>query len=182
MLTEIVLAGSGGQGIQFAGQVLAQAAVHQGLTATYLPSYGAERRGGTSFCFVAIADEPIYAPQFTHPDVLLAFDQRGREQYAATLEPGGLIIANGDLAGEAAAGETGVRVVTLPAATLAEQIHSDAAVNLIMISAYAALSGQVSPDHLRATVEDKSRRKPELLATNLAALGRGAAWIKEQRP
>ena len=85
MLTEIVIAGSGGQGIQFAGQVLARAAMQQGLYVTYVPAYGAERRGGASFCSVVLSDEFVFAPVFQRPDVLLALDQRGRNQYAASV-------------------------------------------------------------------------------------------------
>jgi 2-oxoglutarate ferredoxin oxidoreductase subunit gamma len=182
MLTEIVMAGSGGQGIQFAGQILAQAAVRQGLNATYNPSYGAERRGGTSYCSVVIADELIYAPVFPRPDVLLCFDQRGRHQYGPAVKSGGLILANQDLASVAAAGEAAGCVVALPASTLAERICRDGALNLVMLGAYVTLAGLVAAEQVRTLVTEKSRRRPELLASNLEALALGETWMKEHRP
>jgi len=46
MQVEIVIAGFGGQGILFAGQVLAYAAMDAGKEVTWFPSYGPEMRGG----------------------------------------------------------------------------------------------------------------------------------------
>ena len=63
MQTEIVIAGFGGQGVLFAGQVLAYAAMDEGMQVTWFPSYGPEMRGGTANCTVIIADEEIGSPQ-----------------------------------------------------------------------------------------------------------------------
>jgi 2-oxoglutarate ferredoxin oxidoreductase subunit gamma len=56
MQTEIILSGFGGQGIMFAGQLLAYTAMDAGLEVTWIPSYGPEMRGGTANCTVIIAD------------------------------------------------------------------------------------------------------------------------------
>jgi len=47
MNKNIVCAGFGGQGILMMGKIIAQAALNQGYKVTWLPSYGAEMRGGT---------------------------------------------------------------------------------------------------------------------------------------
>ena len=57
MQTEIIIAGFGGQGVLFAGQVLAYAAMDSGKEVTWFPSYGPEMRGGTANCTVIIGDE-----------------------------------------------------------------------------------------------------------------------------
>ena len=59
MTTEIILAGFGGQGILFAGKVLAYCALIDNREISWLPSYGPEMRGGTANCSVCISDEPI---------------------------------------------------------------------------------------------------------------------------
>ena len=46
MQKEIIIAGFGGQGVLFAGQVLAYAAMDTGKAVTWIPSYGPEMRGG----------------------------------------------------------------------------------------------------------------------------------------
>ena len=60
--TEIVIAGFGGQGVLFAGQLLAYAAMDSGREVTWIPSYGPEMRGGTANCTVIIANEEIGSP------------------------------------------------------------------------------------------------------------------------
>jgi len=60
---EIIIAGFGGQGIMLAGKLLAQTAMKTAKEVTYMPSYGAEVRGGTANCMVIIADEQIASSQ-----------------------------------------------------------------------------------------------------------------------
>ena len=62
---EMILAGFGGQGILFAGKIIAYAAMLDGRHLSWLPSYGPEMRGGTANCHVIISDEPIGSPIIT---------------------------------------------------------------------------------------------------------------------
>ena len=62
MQKEIIIAGFGGQGVLFSGQVLAYAAMDSGMDVTWIPSYGPEMRGGTANCTVVIADDEIGSP------------------------------------------------------------------------------------------------------------------------
>jgi len=48
MVTKTIFAGFGGQGILSMGLNLAQAAMLEDKSVTYLPAYGAEMRGGTA--------------------------------------------------------------------------------------------------------------------------------------
>ena len=62
MLIKTIFAGFGGQGVLSMGLNLDQAAMADGLHVTYLPSYGAEVRGGTANCTVSVSDEEIASP------------------------------------------------------------------------------------------------------------------------
>lgn len=182
MLDQIIMAGSGGQGIQLNGQILARAAVHQGLEATYVPTYGAERRGGPSFCAVAVADQPIYATLFNNPDVFLAFDQRARTQYAASVKASGVIVANTDLATQPAPGEK-ARVISISASRLAEKVHSVAPpLNLVMLGAYLALGRGVNIEALREMLEVRFLNKKPVLQSNLKALDQGVEAVRSETP
>ena len=59
MQKEIIIAGFGGQGVLFSGQVLAYAAMDVGKEVTWIPSYGPEMRGGTANCTVVIASRRL---------------------------------------------------------------------------------------------------------------------------
>ena len=72
MTTEILLAGFGGQGILFAGKILAYCGLMDNKELSWLPSYGPEMRGGTCNCSVCISDTPIGSPLVLTPDILVA--------------------------------------------------------------------------------------------------------------
>ena len=67
MHEEIVISGFGGQGVLFAGQLLAYAGVADGRHVTWIPSYGPEMRGGTAHCKVVISSEEIGSPLMRTP-------------------------------------------------------------------------------------------------------------------
>ena len=173
MIDEIIVAGSGGQGIQFLGQLLARTAVLQGLEATYVPSYGGERRGGPSFCSVVVADHAIYTPVFAYSDVFLAFDQRGRSQYGASVKKTGIIIANENFASHAAEGEL-AGIISVPASKLAEDVSTETKpFNLVMLGAYIALDRGVKYEVLQEALKNRLAGKEQLLEVNLRALQKG---------
>jgi 2-oxoglutarate ferredoxin oxidoreductase subunit gamma len=97
MQTEIVIAGFGGQGVLFAGQVLAYAAMDSGKEVTWIPSYGPEMRGGTANCTVIIADEEIGSPLVRHPLALIAMNLPSLDKYEVTVARNGTLIVNSSL-------------------------------------------------------------------------------------
>ena len=75
MTEEMILAGFGGQGILFAGKMLAYFGLMDGREVSWLPSYGPEMRGGTANCSVCVSDSPICSPLVTEPDILIAMNK-----------------------------------------------------------------------------------------------------------
>ena len=63
----ILFAGFGGQGVLFAGKVVAYAALIANKQLSWLPSYGPEMRGGTANCSVCVSDEAIGSPPGDQP-------------------------------------------------------------------------------------------------------------------
>ena len=48
MTHEIIISGFGGQGVMAIGKTIAEAGMKEGLSVSWLPSYGPEMRGGTA--------------------------------------------------------------------------------------------------------------------------------------
>ena len=71
METSIIIAGFGGQGVLFAGQLLAYAGMKAGKQVTWIPSYGPAMRGGTASCTVIISDDVIGTPLVAQPDAAI---------------------------------------------------------------------------------------------------------------
>ena len=74
-MKQIVLTGTGGQGLILAGIILAEAAVLDGKQAIQTQSYGPEARGGASRAEVLISEEAIDYPKVRKADTLLAMSQ-----------------------------------------------------------------------------------------------------------
>ncbi|MBQ6893337.1 MAG: 2-oxoacid:acceptor oxidoreductase family protein, partial [Clostridia bacterium] len=69
-----LLAGFGGQGILFAGKVIAYSGLIGDKQVSWLPSYGPEMRGGTANCSVCLSEETIGSPLVTEPNGFIAMN------------------------------------------------------------------------------------------------------------
>ena len=94
MQKEIIIAGFGGQGVLFAGQIIAYSAMDVGKEVTWIPSYGPEMRGGTANCTVVLADEEIGSPLVKHPPLAVALNLPSFDKCEESLAPGGTLIVN----------------------------------------------------------------------------------------
>jgi 2-oxoglutarate ferredoxin oxidoreductase subunit gamma len=170
---EIVIAGFGGQGVLFLGEVLAHAAVHEGRHVTWLPAYGPEQRGGTASCTVVIDDAPIASPVVADPTVLIALNRPSLDRFEAAVRPGGVIVIDRTLVDRDPA-RADVRAVAVPATAIAAEMGSPRSANVVALGALLAVLPVLSEAAVCAGLEDKVR-DPERRAANRAALRRGAA-------
>jgi len=176
MKEEIIMAGSGGQGIMFAGTLLAHAAMEEGLNVTYFPSYGAEMRGGTANCKVIISDENIGSPIVTTPSTLLAMNESSLEMFTPKVKSGGLIIVNSSLLKKKIETDD-VEILKIPATELAEKLGDSRVANMVILGAYVNRRKIVS---LKRTMGSLSKvlgeEKNNLLKLNREALRKGEEY------
>lgn len=174
MQTEIIIAGFGGQGVLFAGQVLAYAAMDSGMHVTWFPSYGPEMRGGTANCTVIIADEEIGSPTVRRPQALIALNLPSLDKFESLVLEGGVILANSSLIDRGVARKD-LQVVEVAANKLAEAIGDKRLVNSIMLGALVQATGVLPLEAIRQALEDHlPERHRRLLAANFTALEKGA--------
>jgi 2-oxoglutarate ferredoxin oxidoreductase subunit gamma len=147
---EIRLSGSGGQGLIFAGIVLAEAAgIHDGKYVCQTQSYGPEARGGASKAEVVISDEEIDYPKAIKPDLLLAMNQKSCDAYFFDLKPGGMLIVDSTFVRQLPT----TRAVAIPFTKIArDKLGKETGANIIALGALAVLSGAVSLSSLEAAV------------------------------
>ena len=168
-----IFGGFGGQGLLFAGHVLAQAAVIENRTVSWMPSYGPEMRGGTASCTVIVADRPIGSPIVDSADSVVALNPPSLAKFEPLLAPGGLLVVNGSLI-EAEPRRTDVELLVLPCSGLARTAGDDRLVSVVALGGLIARRPIVSADAIRqALLEITGRRHPELVAADLAAFGSG---------
>jgi len=161
------------------GYTLANAAMLQGKFVTYLPSYGAEVRGGTANCTVAIGDEEIASPVASEPDFVVSMNQPSFLKFQSILESGGLILVNSSMVNVAAA-RGDIEVVEVPTSELAEKLGNIKAANMVMLGAFIKASNLVSlPLMLKNLPEILGEGKAKLIKINKEALETGYNYIKE---
>jgi 2-oxoglutarate ferredoxin oxidoreductase subunit gamma len=179
MLIKTIFSGFGGQGVLSMGYTLANAAMLQGKFVTYLPSYGAEVRGGTANCTVAIGDEEIASPVASEPDFVVSMNQPSFMKFQSILQSGGLILVNSSMVNVAAA-RGDIEVLEVPTSELAEKLGNIKAANMVMLGAFIKASNLVSlPLMLKNLPEILGEGKAKLIKINKEALETGYNYIKE---
>lgn len=174
---EVIIAGFGGQGIISAGKLLAQTAMNAGREVTYMPSYGAEVRGGTANCMVVVSDEPIANPVVTKPDSLIAMNKASLKKFGPRIKPGGLLIMNTSLIDTKPDLDETIEVVAIPIDDLAGELGSPRSANMVAIGAYLQKKGHLTPEGAaQALGEVFAKRLHNTLPVNAKALHRGAEF------
>ena len=180
MQTEILIAGFGGQGILFAGQLLAYAAMDNGQVVTWIPSYGPEMRGGTANCTVIIADEEIGSPTVRNPRAALVFNLPSFDRYEPLVVPGGVLIANASLINRSLS-RSDLNAVLVPANEIAERIGDKRLTNMVMLGAMLELLPVLSFKDLEKTLQAHlPERHKHLLPMNSLALHQGAEYSRKE--
>jgi 2-oxoglutarate ferredoxin oxidoreductase subunit gamma len=168
-----IFGGFGGQGLLFAGQTLAQAGVIEGLTVSWMPSYGPEMRGGTASCTVIVADRPIGSPIVDVADSVIALNPPSLAKFESIVAPGGLLIVNASLI-ESEPSRDDIELLAMPCTALARASGDDRLVSVVALGGLVARRPIVSPDAVReALTELVGRHHPELVSADLAAFASG---------
>lgn len=169
MTTEIILAGFGGQGILFAGKVLAYCAMLDGLEISWLPSYGPEMRGGTANCSVCISDEPIGSPVVANPDCLIAMNAPSFNKFIGAVKPGGLVLTDSFIVKEKC-GREDVKFVSISASDPA----AGGMANMILIGRMLKETNLFTLDTVKTALEKCiPPKRANLIGVNLEAVKRG---------
>jgi 2-oxoglutarate ferredoxin oxidoreductase subunit gamma len=176
---EIIIAGFGGQGIMLTGKLLAQTAMNAGKEVTYMPSYGAEVRGGTANCMVVISENEIACPVVGKPDSLIVLNKASLKKFAPRLKNGGLLILNSSLIDVHPELDDSIEVVSIPVDELAVELGSPKSANMVALGAYLQKRGYLTPqDASQALPEVLAKRYHQTLPVNIKALQKGAEYVR----
>lgn len=172
----MIFAGFGGQGVLFAGKVMAYAGLLENKEISWLPSYGPEMRGGTANCSVSISDEAIGSPLVTSPNVLVAMNLPSLDKFIGDVEPGGIVLVDSSLINKKVERED-VAVFYIPATKLAEDNGLKGLSNMILIGKVYKEIG-FAPDEVldQAIVKCVPASKAQMLEYNRKAVKIGAEY------
>jgi indolepyruvate ferredoxin oxidoreductase beta subunit len=186
MITNVFMAGVGGQGIILAGDVVSEAAMLMGHSVRKSEVHGMAQRGGSVTCQVRFGED-VYSPLIRRgeADVLLGMERLEALRYRDYLRPGGTALVNDqridpsmlmwskspypeDVVGmlEQRAG----RVVLVPAHRIAEELGNLKVVNAIMLGALS-VELDLDEDVLISSIEKRIPAK--YLELNIRGFGKG---------
>lgn len=169
----MVLAGFGGQGILFAGKIIAHAAMLKNKKLSWLPSYGPEMRGGTANCHVIISDENVASPIITTPDILVAMNKPSLEKFENDVESGGYIFVDESLIDRKVKRDD-VTAVYVDATKIAEKIGNQKMANMVMLGKIIKETGLFSEEEIKQTfIHSLPQSKQALVETNMKAVMAG---------
>ncbi|TAH51262.1 MAG: 2-oxoacid:ferredoxin oxidoreductase subunit gamma [Chloroflexota bacterium] len=173
---EIIISGFGGQGVLFAGQLLAYAALAEGRHVTWIPSYGPEMRGGTAHCTVIISEKEIGSPLVQHPTAALVMNPPSMEKYAPLVKTDGVLILDATLIEQRSA-RIDLDEIAIPAKAIADELGTPQIANVVMLGALIAATHVVSIETMNEVIaQHLSARHRDKLEANQRALQRGADW------
>lgn len=180
MQKEIMIAGFGGQGVLFAGQVLAYSAMDSKLEVTWIPSYGPEMRGGTANCTVVISDEEIGSPLVELPPAAILLNLPSYDKYEPLIKPGGICVVNSSMVDRGPRRDDIISIL-VPANEIAEQIGDRKLLNMVAVGSLLFHMKELSLSAVEAALKAHlPERHHKLLPSNYEALRRGYEVAQEQ--
>jgi 2-oxoglutarate ferredoxin oxidoreductase subunit gamma len=179
MQTELVIAGFGGQGVLFTGQLLSYAAMDAGKEVTWIPSYGPEMRGGTANCTVIISDEEIGSPLVRYPAAVIAMNLPSLDKYEEQVKPGGVLVINSSLVNRSAE-RRDIKSIEIPANEIAEGIGDKRLTNMVLLGGLLANLQVLTLENLEAAIRVHTpARHQRLMPLNIQALQQGATYLAQ---
>jgi len=172
MHESIICAGFGGQGIMLMGKLLAGAALRKGYNVTWLPSYGAEVRGGTAHSMVRISDKKIAAPVVFKPTSGIVMNAPSLKKFIGKIQKGGLLLINTSMT-ESAPNRKDIKTISLPFTKLASDLGNIKTANMIASGVFIRKKKFLSLELALEELHNMLPFKKELLEINKKAVKLG---------
>src|SRR5271157_250419 len=164
---------------------MAYATMLEGKEVTWMPSYGAEMRGGTANCTVIISDEMIGSPVIRNPGILVVMNSASYNRFAGKLLPGGMLLYDSsliDLSDNHTHLENDIKVLGVPASMLSATMNSTKLANMVMMGAFISSTGILSLDSVVRALNDMtpSSRK-NMIDINKQLIEKGLDIIEHKK-
>jgi len=171
---EIIMGGSGGQGVVLAGQILGKAVAYEGRKVLQTQSYGAEARGSLARSEVIISENPIGFPAVRKCDILVAMNQESLNANLHYLKDDGLLIVDSTNVQEIP--ETKAKIYKVPITETCKKMFGEAIyANMMMLGVLTKLTKLVSDETMKKVIEEVVPAKT--LSANLKAFEKGQELI-----
>lgn len=165
-----ITAGFGGQGVLTIGRMLAYAGMVEGKEVTFIPSYGAEMRGGTANCSTIVSDRMISNPVVSTPNIVVAMNVQSLHKFEDALEPGMFLFYNTSVIPETPK-RTDIQIIPIEANRIAMDLGAPRSANIVMLGAIVRTTQMLKLESVEAALaKEFYGPKAALLPKNVEAL------------
>ena len=154
------------------GKVLANAGMQKGYNITWMPSYGAEVRGGTAHCMVKISSEKIASPVVSQADTGFIMSAPSLDKFEKRIKEGGTIIVNTSMINRDVKRKD-LEVVKVPFTDEAIKLGNVKVANIIAVGVYLAKKELFDKDFLAGVIKTMAMGREDLVSINIKALEKG---------
>ena len=169
---EIICAGFGGQGIMVLGKVLAAAGMEKGYNVTWMPSYGAEVRGGTAHSMVKIGSEQIASPIVVDVDTAFIMNEPSLDKFEKRIKQKGLLILNTSII-KRTPKRKDLNVIKARLTDEAIALGNVRVANMIAVGIYIARKKIFDKKMLFSVIETMAAGRKDLIPVNKKAIEKG---------
>ncbi len=169
----VKFAGAGGDGAQMIARLSCAAAINEGFDSTYIPSYGPESRGGTSYADVHIAKHEVLSPAVPDPHALVVFNPPSLEKFGPTVRRGGTIVYDTTVISDVPDLDPSINVVGIPISQIAHEIGETRVKNVVALGVLYAATGFMERESLLAALDQSLQQNGAMLELNHEAFERG---------
>lgn len=177
MESNVLIAGFGGQGVLFTGQLYANACMKEGLNVSWFPAYGAEMRGGTVNCTVCMSDDEIACAFVDKPTNVIALNGPSFERFENQIKSGGLMVVNSSLV-KAEPKRKDITYKFVPMTEIATELGNAKMTNLVSLGAFIKALPVVKKESIVTLLKEKlTGKKAQMLEGNILALEKGYSSV-----
>jgi 2-oxoisovalerate ferredoxin oxidoreductase beta subunit len=175
----IKFAGAGGDGAQTMASLANRAAINEGWDSTYIPSYGPESRGGTSYADLHVARGEVLSPAAPEPHVLVAFNPQSLQKFGPKVRSGGIILYDASVIPEVPSLDPGVQVVGIPFTQIAVDLGTSRVKNIVALGAFRAATRIFPEESFLAVLREAFQHNCAMLPLNESAFEWGGKAYAE---
>jgi len=170
MEKRLIIAGFGGQGVLSLGVILSTLALKKDLHVSWIPSYGAEMRGGTANCSVVYSTDPIGSPIVdTEADILICMNNPSLEKFENSVKKDGIIIVDSSVVTQSPT-RSDIKLFDIKATDIANEIGSNKIANMVMLGKFIEVVDDFTKEDAENVIKEKFAHKEKLVPLNLKAI------------
>jgi 2-oxoglutarate ferredoxin oxidoreductase subunit gamma len=176
MIQNVLISGTGGQGIVASGEFLSEALFMKGYEVMFGRSYGAEARGGSCRSEIMVSDHEINDLQFERSDILICMSLPAFKKYMSRAKPGSIVMVDESYYVPVEDIQENVNIIIVPAQETAIKLGNPIVANMVMLGALSKKSDLVNLELMKEAVVSSMR--PSMRDINLKALQIGYDYLE----